>query len=101
LDKIDKVKSLCDKIKWSCKARYAIVSITTSLGQSDSNEFNRIKIWDSATDKLCTDLASINGLPTLKNTWVIMPHPTMEEIMVTGSEGGLLILWNIKTQKVL
>lgn len=43
----------------------------------------------------------MNGLPTLKNTWVIMPHPTIEEIMVTGSEGGLLVLWNIKTQKVL
>jgi WD40 repeat protein len=28
-------------------------------------------------------------------------HPTQEELLMTGSDGGLLIMWNLRTKQVL
>jgi hypothetical protein len=36
-----------------------------------------------------------------KNTWVLAPHPFYEEILMTGSDGGMLILWNICQKQVI
>ena len=29
------------------------------------------------------------------------PHPIIEELLMTGSDGGSLILWNIETKQIL
>ena len=32
---------------------------------------------------------------------MLAPHPKVEEFLMTGSEGGLIILWNIKTRQLI
>jgi WD40 repeat protein len=34
-------------------------------------------------------------------SFVIAPHPKVEEIFLSGSEGGTLCLWNIKQRKLI
>jgi hypothetical protein len=31
-----------------------------------------------------------------KNTFVLSPHPQLEEILMTGSDEGLIVMWNIE-----
>lgn len=34
-------------------------------------------------------------------SFVLAPHPKYEEILMTGSDGGTICLWNIKTKKLI
>jgi len=34
-------------------------------------------------------------------SFVIAPHPHIEEIFMSGSDGGTICLWNIKTRKLI
>lgn len=102
-------KSQCDAIKWSVRGRFAIASITSQVDKGDGGgnraadqEFNeevcRIKIWDSVNETFFDDLARPCGHQLKKNSWVLAPHPIFEELLMTGSDGGTLILWNLETK---
>jgi hypothetical protein len=95
-------KSQCDAIKWSVQGRFAIASITSQIEDPSGNnnedykeEVCRIKIWDTVNETFYDDLARPSGHQLKKNSWVIAPHPIFEELLMTGSDGGTLILWNI------
>ena len=103
------VKSQCDAVKWSKRGRFAIASITSQLmtercnggGQDDDemkDEVCRIKIWDTENETFYDDLARPSGLALKKNSWVLAPHPIVEELLMTGSDGGTLLMWNIETK---
>jgi len=34
-------------------------------------------------------------------SFVLAPHPKLEDILMTGSDGGLIIIWNIKTRSMI
>lgn len=34
-------------------------------------------------------------------TFVLAPHPKIEEIFLSGSDGGIICLWNIKTRSLI
>jgi WD40 repeat protein len=102
------VKSTCDCVKWSVNGRYAIASITSkrekpkdALPEDPNEEICRIKIWDTQDESFCDDLARPSGFLIKRNSWVLAPHPKCEEILMTGSDGGQLIVWNIKTKQLL
>ena len=102
------VKSTCDAVKWSVHGRYAIASITSkvekpadALPEDPHEEICRIKIWDMVDEQFYEDLAKPSGFLIKRNSWVLAPHPRFEEILLTGSDGGQLILWNIKTKQLL
>lgn len=59
-------------------------------------EVCRIKIWDTLAELFIDDLAKPSGKELKKNSWVLAPHPIIEELLLTGSDGGSLILWNIE-----
>lgn len=108
---INFAKSQCDQIKWSAKGRFAIASIMSELEsssrsgrngeQAPKDEVCRIKIWDTVNETFYDDLARPSGLTLKKNTWVLAPHPQYEEILMTGSDGGSLILWNIINKQII
>ena len=35
------------------------------------------------------------------STFVLAPHPKIEEIFMSGGEGGVICLWNIRTGKMI
>ena len=84
-------------MRWSVNGRFAISSITSQVEKQNSEECH-IKIWDTVEHTFFDDLSSYSGLSLKKNTWVLCPHPSIEEILMTGSDGGMLILWNIATK---
>jgi len=88
------LKSQCDAVRWSVNGRFAISSITSRVEKKNEEECH-IKIWDTVEQVFYDDLARHSGLTLKKNTWVLAPHPFHEEILITGSDGGMLILWNI------
>lgn len=104
-------KSQCDAIKWTVKGRFAIASITSQVedprnsGQNSIEESKeevcRIKIWDTVNETYYDDLAWPSGHQLKKNSWVLAPHPIFEELLMTGSDGGTLILWNIEKKQIL
>ena len=61
----------------------------------------RIKIWDTIDETFYDDLSRPSGYLLKKNSWVLAPHPIMEELLMSGSDGGTLILWNIQTKQIL
>lgn len=102
------VKSTCDCVKWSFNGRYAIVSITSklekpvdALPEDPHEEICRIKIWDTQNESFIDDLSRPSGFMIKRNSFVLAPHPKVEEILLTGSDGGQLIIWNIKTKQLL
>ena len=97
-------------MKWSINGRYAIASITSQIednvamlqdGEEYKDEVCRIKIWDTVNETFYDDLARPSGHQLKKNSWVLTPHPIIEELLMTGSDGGTLILWNIQTKQIL
>lgn len=80
--------------------RFAISSITSQVEKSNDEECH-IKIWDTVEQTFFDDLARYSGQPLRRNTWVLAPHPEIEEILMTGSDGGVLILWNMRTKQML
>ena len=70
-------------------------------GEEYKDEMCRIKIWDTVTQTFYDDLARPSGYQLKKNSWVLAPHPIFEELLMTGSDGGTLILWNIQTKQIL
>ena len=104
-------KSQCDAVKWSVNGRFAIASITSQIedpvvaalpdAEDYTEEVCRIKIWDTVNETFFDDLARPSGYQLKKNSWVLAPHPTFEELLMTGSDGGTLILWNISTKQIL
>lgn len=102
------VKSTCDSIKWSVHGRYAIASITSklekpvdALPEDPHEEICRIKIWDTQDETFIEDLSRPSGFLIKRNSWVLAPHPKIEEVLLTGSDGGQLIIWNIKSKQLL
>lgn len=105
-------KSQCDAIKWSVRGRFAIASITSQIEDPRNNvtgaqaeefkeEVCRIKIWDTVNETFFDDLARPCGHQLKKNSWVLAPHPLFEELLMTGSDGGTLILWNIEKKQII
>ena len=101
-------KSQCDAIKWSVRGRFAIASITSQIETHDvaqpeefKEEVCRIKIWDTVNETFYDDLARPCGVSLKKNSWVLAPHPIFEELLMTGSDGGTLILWNIEKKQII
>ena len=96
-------KSQCDMVKWSCKGRFVIASITTLLDnkekkeeeKDENTEVCRIKLFDFVNETYVDDLARSSGYALRKNTFMLAPHPTCEELLMTGSDGGQLLLWNL------
>ena len=70
-------------------------------GEEYKDEVCRIKIWDTVNETFYDDLARPSGHQLKKNSWVLTPHPIIEELLMTGSDGGTLILWNIQTKQIL
>ena len=64
-------------------------------------EVCRIKIWDTVNETFYDDLARPCGHQLKKNSWVLAPHPIFEELLMTGSDGGTLILWNLETKQII
>lgn len=62
----------------------------------NKEEICRIKVWDSVNETFYDDLARPSGHSLKKNSIVLAPHPIYEELLMTGSDGGTLILWNIE-----
>ncbi len=87
-------------MRWSVNGRYAISSITSQLEKRNEEECH-IKIWDTVEMTFFDDLARHSGQTLKKNTWVLAPHPVIEEILMTGSDGGLLTLWNMQSKQIL
>lgn len=104
-------KSQCDAIKWSVRGRFAIASITSQIEDSRNDgvvrpdefkeEVCRIKIWDTVNETFYDDLARPCGHQLRKNSWVLAPHPIFEELLMTGSDGGTLILWNLECKQII
>lgn len=102
------IKSTCDSVKWSINGRYAIASITSklekpadALPEDPHEEICRIKVWDTQEETFIDDLSRPSGFLIKRNSFVLAPHPKFEEILLTGSDGGQLIVWNIKTKQLL
>jgi WD40 repeat protein len=102
-------------VKWSVHGRFVIASITSQLENEEKKENRnaaeetkdakveicRIKVWDSVNHTYVDDLARGAGMGLKKNTWVLAPHPINEEILMTGSDGGQLLLWNLQSKRIL
>lgn len=91
-------------VKWSCRGRFIIASITSLLECKDKDEKDevcRIKLYDFVNETYVDDLARSSGFALKKNTWVLAPHPTCEELLMTGSDGGQLLLWNLQNKSIL
>ena len=71
------------------------------LPEEFKDEVCRIKIWDTVNETFYDDLARPSGYQLKKNSWVLAPHPIFEELLMTGSDGGTLILWNIELKQII
>lgn len=67
----------------------------------DDKESSVIKVWDSFKQSYCLDLAAANGFALHINTLVLSAHPRLEEVLMSGSEGGEIYLWNLKTKQLI
>lgn len=47
------------------------------------------------------DLGKASGILLKKFIYVLAAHPIQEDLLMSGSEGGLLILWNLRTKQAL
>jgi WD40 repeat protein len=90
-------KSICDCVRWSCNGRFAIASVQCRV-ESENSDFCRIKIWDNVENSFVEDLSRLSGIRLPKNTFVLATHPVHEEILVSGSDTGILALWNLYTK---
>jgi WD40 repeat protein len=82
-------------VRWSINGRYALSAISI---QTDANEdICKIKVWDSLLNQFNDDLTKASNTRLTKNTFVFCTHPFVEELLMTGSDGGLVSLWNINT----
>jgi len=90
------------------RGRFAIASITSQIDRGDTHihpnddefkeEVCRIKLWDTVNETFYDDLARPSGFQLKKNSWVLAPHPIFEELLMTGCDGGTLLLWNLDTK---
>lgn len=93
-------KSVCDAVKWSVNGRFAIASIQCEV-EGDALEMCRVKVWDSVEQLYIEDLGRLSGIRLPKNTFVLQTHPTNEAILVTGSDTGVLALWNLNHKQLI
>jgi WD40 repeat protein len=88
-------------VVWSVRGRYAIAAISSKIDTEKNLIKSYIKVWDSVTHQVIPDLSKPNGLYLQTCSLVLAPHPHIEEILLTGSDGGVLALWNIKTRQLV
>ncbi len=91
----------CDCLTWSIHGRYAMVSISGKTEGENSKDVSIIKVWDSYSDTTIDDLAKHNDIQLSTFSFVLAAHPKYEEILLTGSEGGQIILWNLQTMRII
>lgn len=99
MDEINKSRNKwqCDSLTWSCHGRYAICGLSGKVEVNDtSQDAGIIKIWDSFTNKTIHDIAKDNGVKLTNYSFVLAGHPKNEDIFFSGSDGGIICLWNIK-----
>ena len=58
-------------------------------------------MWDSLNQEVVHDLAKLNDFALQTNTFVLSAHPKIEEILMSGSEGGVVCIWNLKTKQLI
>jgi len=88
---------VCDAVRWSIHGRFAIASIQCHL-ETEGIDICKVKIWDTVEKKYIEDLARLSSIRLPQNTFVLAPHPKREEILFTGSDNGVLVLWNLHTK---
>lgn len=93
-------KSVCDAVKWSINGRFAIASIQTKY-DDEGIEICKVKIWDTVEKSFIEDLARLSSIRLPQNTFVLAPHNSREEILITGSDNGVLVLWNLHTKQLI
>lgn len=93
-------KSVCDAVRWSANGRFAIASVQCEI-EGEPLESCRVKVWDSVEHVFIEDLARLSGIRLPKNTFVLQTHPTCEEILVTGSDTGVLAMWNLNHKQLI
>ncbi|CDW76602.1 UNKNOWN [Stylonychia lemnae] len=92
----------CDCIAWSVHGRYAICALSGKIDlDNQSHDQSFIKIWDSYTNTIIEDIGEKNGLKLMNFSFVLAPHPTIEEVFLSGSDGGLICLWDIKQRRLI
>jgi WD40 repeat protein len=91
----------CDAAAWSCRGRYAITSHSGKIEGEQTFEYSLIKIWDSFTNVVIQDLGRETDVVLKNFTFVLSPHPFHEHILLTGSDQGVICLWNIETRKCI
>jgi len=57
-----------------------------------------IKVYDTFTEQITQDLSAGNNITLTNFTFVLSPHPVIEEILMSGSDNGTICLWNLKTK---
>jgi WD40 repeat protein len=86
----------CDGLVWSVHGRYVFAAFSGKL--SDDKNHSVIKVWDSLTRETIHDLARGNNIKLIGFTFLLAPHPKLENIIMTGSDGGTICLWNVQTR---
>lgn len=77
------------------------MAAVSSHMEDPSTDICRIKVWDHVEQIFVEDLTKSSGLRLPKNTFVLATHPTVEEILLTGSESGIVAMWNLHTKSLL
>lgn len=52
-------------------------------------------------EKYIDNFASLCGVRLPKNTFVLETHPIFDQILITGSDDGLVCLWNLHTKELI
>ncbi len=86
---------------WSITGRYALAALSGKFEDEKSQEQSLIKVWDSISSEIVHDLARYSGVHLQNYTYVLSPHPKMEEILLSGSDNGTVCLWNLKTKQLI
>lgn len=86
---------------WSVHGRYAIASLSGKFEDEKNQEISLIKVWDSLSSEMVSDLTKYSGVSLQNLTYVLSAHPKIEEILLSGSDNGTLCLWNLKTKQLI
>ena len=59
-----------------------------------------MKVYDTVLEEE-TDLTYNNNIQLYSFSFVLACHPVWEEILLSGSEGGKVLLWNLRLKTLL
>lgn len=69
--------------------------------QNEEENHSVIKVWDSFSKEIVHDLSQGNNIKLRGFTFLLAPHPKREELLMSGSDFGIICLWNVQLKQLI